>query len=341
VWIIRIDGQLTPSGIPVGEIISSPNELGDGTYELHWFGSAGEAKAFRAGIVSVGLNSIDVTLGVENGQQAVLVHRRDRDTIKTESLEEAVPLFEHANARNRRLNVIWSKEIEALRGASVSPDSTFTAAQISSNADENVLPFVFKYDRWKKHPNFENIKDAGAKNFEIVRRDGQRLLLWKMRELATINSMGRTRGKKYRQKIEDIAREFDGKLEGNDLAFSINGDLPGLLTRIIPAYSQVYHVDHDAMVDERKRKIYELPQVQQVINLLVDGGTIEGSKKPSVVLANRKPVRITQKIFYDMQTAEIIEPVEGARNTYKISPGVVPLNIDPYDMGEVPTMTPK
>lgn len=341
VWITRIDGQLTPSGTPVGEMVSSPSDLAEGTYELHWFGSAAEARAYQAGIMSVGVNSIDVTLGIENGQQAVLVHRHDREPVKALSLEDAIPLVEHANTRNRRLNVIWAKEVEALRGASRSPDSSFAAAQISSNADETSLPFVFKYDRWEKHPDYTNIKNAGVKNFEIIRRDGQRLLLWKMRELTTINNMGRTRGNKYREKIDEIAQKFGGNLEGKDIAFPIQGDLYSLLTSIIPAYSQVYRIDDVAMHDERIRKIYENPQVQQVISLLSTGGIVEGGKKPMVITEGKKPVRISQKLVDDMQTAKIIEAVEGERSIYILSHGIVPLENDPYEIVNSLALTPK
>lgn len=341
VWITKIDGQLTPAGTPVGEVVSDVSELGEGTYELHWFGSPSEASAFRAGILSVGINSIDVTLGIENAQQSVLVHRRDRDAAQTQTLEDAIPLVEHANARNRRLNVIWASEIEMLRGASRSPDSSFTAAQISTNADEERLPFVFKYDRWEKHPDFQEIKNAGVKSFEIVRRDGQRLLLWKLRELEAVRTMGRSRSRRYRKQIDEIAKQFNGRLVGDDIAFPINNDLHGLLTRIIPAYGPVYHVDDTAKRDERRRKVYESPQAQQVITLLASGGTIEGGPKASINPDNGKPSKITQKLLSELVSAEIVVLLEGKRSTYRLADGIRPLEADPYEVAPEPAFTLK
>jgi hypothetical protein len=341
VWLTRIDGQLTVAGTPVGEIVSDPSELGEGTYELHWFGSASEASAFRAGVLSVGINSIDVTLGIDKVQQAVLVNRRDRDAVLAQTLEDAIPLVEHANARNRRLNVVWASEIEMLRGASRSPDSSFTAAQISSSADEERLPFVFKYDRWEKHPNFRGIKDFGVKSFEIVRRDGQRLLLWKLRELEAVTTMGRARSRKYREEIDGIARQFDGRLVGNEIAFPINNDLHALLTRITPAYGAVYDVDNTAKRDELQRKVYESPQAQQVITLLADGGTIEGGSKASINPRNGKPARITQKLLAELLSAHILELEEGKRATYHLADGIRPLEGDPYEIASEPGYSPK
>jgi hypothetical protein len=341
VWITKIDGQLTPAGTPVGEVVSDVAELGEGSYELHWFGSASEAVAFKSGILSVGINSIDVTIGIENAQQSVLVHRLDRDSSNAKSLEDAVPLVEHASARNRRINVIWANEIGMLRGASRNPDSSFTAAQISRDTDEERLPFVFKYDRWEKHPDFENIKKAGVKNFEIVRRDGQRLLLWKLRELEAVRTMGRSRSRKYREQIDEIVRQFNGRLVGDEVAFPINNDLQGLLTRIIPSYRAVYDVDDAAKNDERRRKVYESPQTQQVITLLVDGGTIDGGSKASIIPDSGKPSRITQKLLSDLVDAEIVVLVDGSRSTYKLAHGVQPLDADPYDIAQEPALTPK
>ena len=336
VWITKNDGQLTPAGTPVGEVITDPRDLGEGTYELHWFGSAGEAVAFKAGIISVGLNSIDVTIGIENAQQAVLVHRLDRDSVNAQTLEDAIHLVEHASARNRRVNVIWANEIGMLRGASRNPDSSFTAAQISRDTDEDRLPFVFKYDRWEKHPDFETIKMAGVKTFEIVRRDGQRLLMWKLREIETVRTMGRARSRKYREQIDKIAMQFNGRLVGDDIAFPINNDLPGLLTRIIPAYREVYEIDGAAKRDERRRKVFESPQTQQAITLLAGGGTIDGGSKANIVPDGGKPSRINQKLLSDLIETEIVVLVEGTRNTYKLADGITPLDADPYDISHAP-----
>jgi len=340
VWVTKIDGRLTPSGTPFGEVVSDGDDLGEGAYELHWFGSANEANAFRAGILSVGVNSIDATLGIENAQQAVLVHRRDRDAVQTQTLESAIPLMEHANARNRRLNVIWASEIEMLRGASRNPDSSFTAAQISKDADEERLPFVFKYDRWEKHPDFQEIKNAGVKSFEIVRRDGQRLLLWKLRELETLRTMGRSRSRKYREQIAEIARQVNGSLIGDDIAFPINNDLHGLLTRIIPTYGAVYQIDDTARRDEFRRKVYESPQTQQVITLLANGGTIEDGPKAVINPVDGKPSRITRKLLSDLVAAEIVILLEGKRSAYRLADGIGPLEADPYDIAVEATFTP-
>jgi hypothetical protein len=341
VWISKIDGLLVPAGVPNGEIVTDISELGEGSYELHWFGSASEANAFRIGILTVGVNSIDATLGTDGVQQAVLVHRRDRDAGTAQTLEEAFPLIEHASARNRRLNVIWAKEIEMLRGASRNPDSSFTAAQISRDATENSLPFVFKYDRWEKHPNFQEIKNTGAKSFEIVRRGDQRLLLWKLRELDSVTSMGRSRSRKYRAQIDEIARQYQGSLIGDEIAFPINGDLYELLTRIIPTYSAIYHVDATAKRAEFRRKIYESPQAQQVITLLANGGSIEDGAKISVNPENGKSSKITQKLLSELITAEIVVPMEGKRSTYRLADGVGPLEVDPYEIAAEQTMALK
>lgn len=341
VWITKIEGHLTPAGTPVGDLVAEVGDLGEGSYELHWFGSASEASAFKAGILSVGLNSIDVAVGIENAQQAVLVHRLDRESANGQSLEEAIPLIEHASARNRRVNVIWANEISMLRGASRNPDSSFTAAQISRDTDEDRLPFVFKYDRWEKHPDFEAIKTAGVKTFEIVRRDGQRMLIWKLRELEAVRTMGRARSRKYREQIDHVAKQFDGRLIGDEIAFPINNDLHGLLTRIIPAYRDVYEIDDAAKRDEHRRKVVESPQTQQVITLLANGGTIDGGSKATIKPESGKPSRITQKLLSELAKAGVVVPVDGTRATYKLADGIEPLDADPYDLATAPAPAPK
>lgn len=335
IWLTRDEGVLTPTGTPDENTISSPDELDEGSYELHWFGSASDASSFRKGVIAVGANTIEATCGIDNAAGSVLLRRVDRERPAGTSLDDVVTLVEHNDGRNRRLNVTWSKELDSLRSTSKNHMSSFATTQIGTT-DDRSLAFTFKYERWEKHPDFSDIKKGGVQEFKVIIKGNERYLSWNLWRHKNLLNVGRTRSKPYRDDLEKSIEALGGKVEGKEIVFPLGADLLTKLVEIIPVFSKAYEIDSRIGSDELKRKVYEMPEAQRIITLLHQGGKLTTDPKPKITLPSGKAVAVTRKIIDELERAKLIERVEGERCHKRLAEGVSPLEQDPYEVEPLP-----
>ncbi len=187
IWLTRFNGGLLPVPDENYAVISHVEELGEGSFELHWFGNSAEASAFKAGVDLHGANAVTAMQGRGGVSNCVLVCRLDRERIKAETLSEAISLVEHSNPTIRMASVTWKNETRDLVETGTSPYSSIRAAYIGEMSQEKV-PFRFWYGRWTAHVDYEAIKYAGTHELALVKdRQGK----WLEKELAADSRFSR------------------------------------------------------------------------------------------------------------------------------------------------------
>lgn len=330
VWLEKSDGVLSPVANEEHDTIATVDELGEGAYELHWFSNVGQAKAFKLGIELIGTNIVAVTLGKGDVANCALVHRMDRQAVKTTRLDDAIVLVAHDETRHRKAKVIWGKETRAIEQTGPNSYSSIRAAYIGEVGEEKV-EFRFWYERWKTHPQYEDIKYSGVHGFALVKDDGGKWLETSLPEENPFSLMGPTRAAPWMKKLAVTTAEYGGVLEGMKFRFPIRQDLTEMLTRIAPLFHEIAKIERDALESERKRKFFERTDVQKCIVALADNGAIDANNDAYVLSSGSKHWKISKKLVEELLQNNAIKQSKVSKG-FELAKGIEPLEENPLDV---------
>lgn len=290
-WLVTgEDGRLALTDKPHENALTSPHQLGEGRYEIHWMADNNQALGFCIGLAVGGRNAVTGTVGQGRVAQAVLVHKADEQPSAANSLSEAVPFIEHASATKRRAVVKWEKHVDNLLSVASQRHASAMPVYIQEETEDHLkLKVAFRF--WYHRPHLQNGMDY---HVQVMMEAGSPVLVFSDHRYLISDALVGEFRERYVEKLKTI----NGWLEGNNVKVRVGETLLQTFEDIEPILAELGKLDYEAQ-QARKHNVFVNRADHKRLARLVEeegGHFVQEGKKWFIQLSNgeMKPISLNK-----------------------------------------------
>lgn len=294
-WLIRgEDGRPVLTDKPHADAFTSPEQLGEGRYEIHWMADHKQAAGFCIGLAAGGRNAVTGTVGQGDVSQAVLVHKADEQWSAADTLAEAVPLIEHTSATKRRAVVKWERHVANLLSVASQRHSSAMPVYIQEETEDHLkLKVAFRY--WYHRPHLQNGMDY---HVNVVMEAGSPVIVFTSHRYLISDALVGEFRERYVEKLKTI----NGWLDGNDVKVRVGETLLQTFEDIEPTLADLGKIDNDAQQARKHNDFISRPDHKRLARLVEEEGGkfVKEGKKWFIQMPSGEMKHISQNKIEDL-----------------------------------------
>lgn len=308
-WLIRTTSGVVLADKPSGDLISSPTQLGEGRFELHWHQDASHAKSFAKGISLAGRNSVTASLGLGAVSQAVVVQFADEETGYCDDLNEAVKLVLHSDANRRQGEIEWSTEVGSIIQSHTPSKHRYASAppiRILLEAPD-VLKLEVKYANWWLKENTWNpLLTGGWYRVDITRSVSGLIGSFEL-NFETLRGYDVISDDRKQQMLS-VALEVGGSITSSHIVLPIGDDIGESLKELHPVLQALSAILCAGLHDIKIAELRANKANQRVGKIISEGGSLQHeNRKWFLVDKNGKKSTITEGRVHSAVQAGLID----------------------------------
>lgn len=267
-WLSARNGGLAFVAAPDDAAISSPAELGEGRYELHWFATSSNAGSFVKGVAAAGRNAVTATAGEGAVDSAVLVHRADEEPLPASDLDEAVPLVVHSSPSSRRAYLRWKVHEASVMALARSRSSSIKPVHVTEMSEDR-LRVRSTYQNWFHYPDPE-IRTAGDMHLSVETVGGRDAIVLAKNAFP----LSRTFSQGFAESFSAIVTAAGGSQTDEQVSFPVRQSLADELERLWRAFASMWKLEIEAEKAFSRQKVRTDPENVRIARALSRGATL-------------------------------------------------------------------